>query len=219
VLNKKSVVIWDWNGTLVDDGFLFVKIMNVFLLEKKLRPISVVDYKNFFEFPLENYYLNLGFDFKDESFESLGRRFIQKYLKHRFEASLFSGAKNLLSEIHAAGTSQFVVSAQEHSMLVRAVDYYGLSCLFSECFGVHNFFARGKVDLVGSLYKKHLDSSFNVFLVGDTLYDAVVGNSIGAKVVLVSFGHCSKKRLSSSGCLVVDSFSELRDCLFSFFSG
>ena len=32
-----SLVVWDWNGTLVDDGFLFVRLMNRLLLSRKLK--------------------------------------------------------------------------------------------------------------------------------------------------------------------------------------
>ena len=64
---NKSAIIWDWNGTIVDDAQVFVDIMNVFLNEKKLKNISIKDYNNNFVFPVENYYTSLGFDFSKES--------------------------------------------------------------------------------------------------------------------------------------------------------
>ena len=64
-MKNKTVVIWDWNGTIVDDAFVFVKIMNFFLKEKKLPLINIAKYRDVFEFPLINYYSKLGFDFNE----------------------------------------------------------------------------------------------------------------------------------------------------------
>ena len=44
VANNNLVVVWDWNGTLVDDAFIFVDIMNGYLSEFSLPPISLSDY-------------------------------------------------------------------------------------------------------------------------------------------------------------------------------
>jgi len=52
VANNNLVVVWDWNGTLVDDAFIFVDIMNGYLSEFSLPPISLSDYKNNFCFPV-----------------------------------------------------------------------------------------------------------------------------------------------------------------------
>ena len=35
------VVVWDWNGTIVDDAQLFVDIMNLFLIEQHLPLIDI----------------------------------------------------------------------------------------------------------------------------------------------------------------------------------
>jgi len=207
--NKKVAVFWDWNGTIVNDSLLFVDIMNVFLLEKKLNAISVDDYKRFFEFPIKNYYLNLGFDFKDESFESLGRRFIKEYTSRQYDARLFPGIRRLLINLKQKNCLQFVVSAQENSLLQRAVFYYKVDSYFSSFVGVSNIFAKGKVGLAISLYKQFLDPSYDVFLVGDTMHDIEVARSINATPVLVSYGHCDKEKLFNSGEIVVDSVLEL----------
>ena len=58
-MKNKFVIFWDWNGTIVDDAFLFVKIMNSFLREKKLPLIDIKQYKSFFGFPLIQYYKKL----------------------------------------------------------------------------------------------------------------------------------------------------------------
>ena len=61
---KYKHVIWDWNGTLVDDTWLFVDIMNGVLKDRNLQGITLDDYRNVFDFPVEDYYTKLGFNFQ-----------------------------------------------------------------------------------------------------------------------------------------------------------
>ena len=76
---KFKHVIWDWNGTLVDDTWLFVDIMNGVLKDRNLPGITLDDYRNVFDFPVEDYYTKLGFDFSDEAFKTAGLDFIKIY--------------------------------------------------------------------------------------------------------------------------------------------
>ena len=39
-------IIWDWNGTLLDDAWLFVDIMNKILYQRKMNKITVKIYRN-----------------------------------------------------------------------------------------------------------------------------------------------------------------------------
>ena len=76
---KFKHVIWDWNGTLVDDTWLFVDIMNGVLKDRNLNGITLQDYRNVFDFPVEDYYLKLGFNFSEEAFKTAGLDFIKIY--------------------------------------------------------------------------------------------------------------------------------------------
>ena len=64
---KYQHIIWDWNGTLLNDAWLFVDIMNGVLSNRKLPLITVDDYRKLFCFPVKDYYKKLGFDLENES--------------------------------------------------------------------------------------------------------------------------------------------------------
>ena len=131
-MKRRVVVFWDWNGTIVNDASVFVYIMNLFLKEKKLSFIDVCSYRESFEFPLINYYKKLGFTFKGESFDSLGKRFIDKYKKHQFDARLFYNIRYVLSYLKLNVDRQFIVSAQENSLLKSSVLHYKLDSYFDD---------------------------------------------------------------------------------------
>ena len=43
-------IIWDWNGTLLDDAWLFVDIMNGVLENRNMDTITVEKYRKIFGF-------------------------------------------------------------------------------------------------------------------------------------------------------------------------
>ena len=69
-LTRYSHILWDWNGTLLDDAWLCVDVMNSMLTERKLQPLTLQRYRDIFSFPVKDYYLLLGFDFEKEPFET-----------------------------------------------------------------------------------------------------------------------------------------------------
>ena len=49
-------VVWDWNGTLLDDAWVFVDVLNALLISRKLSIINKKQYKNLFCFPIKDFY-------------------------------------------------------------------------------------------------------------------------------------------------------------------
>ena len=74
---KIKHIIWDWNGTLINDSWVFVELMNEELTIRNLPLINIKKYRQKFTFPVKKYYQNLGFDFNKEDFKKVGYNFIQ----------------------------------------------------------------------------------------------------------------------------------------------
>ena len=55
-LDKYKHIVWDWNGTLLNDGWLFVDIMNSILEYRNMKTISIKKYREIFEFPVKKYF-------------------------------------------------------------------------------------------------------------------------------------------------------------------
>ena len=72
---KYKHIIWDWNGTLVNDLTLCVDLLNVSLKKRGLPLISENIYKQKFLFPIKKFYETVGFDFPKENFESTNKKF------------------------------------------------------------------------------------------------------------------------------------------------
>jgi len=206
-------IIWDWNGTIVNDAPFFIKIMNSFLIKRQLPLISLDDYRRSFVFPVKNYYKNLGFNFSKESFNDLSLEFIDKYKEAMFFPPLVKNMQSLLVELNKKKIKQVVVSVQENSLLKKAVTHYGLDPFFYYTQGTNNYQATSKISIARAVFKKHLSLSKKTILIGDTEHDAEVARALNIDCCLVSYGHCNKEKLQKTSFPVVDSVLELRTML------
>ena len=214
--NSNFSIIWDWNGTIVDDAPVFIKIMNFFLTQRNLPLITLEDYRCSFVFPVKNYYKNLGFDFSKESFDSLSIEFIDKYKKAMLSPPLVKNIKSLLSELNQKKIIQTIVSAQENNLLKQAVNHYNVENYFCCVQGISNYQAVGKINIAKKVFKERLRQSRKTILIGDTEHDAEVARALGIDCCLVSYGHCTKAKLLKTSFPVVGSVEELREVLFNY---
>ncbi len=194
-LENYKIIIWDWNGTLLDDAWLGVKIMDTMLKERKLPGLTLEKYREIFDFPVKDYYAKLGFNFSIEPFEVVGTEFIEKYDAHRFECSLRQFVKESLDKFKAKGTKQYVLSARNHKQLDEEFDFYGIHRYFEHFSGLSNNFANGKLELGRQLIKKQAIDTKAALMIGDTVHDYEVAKALGIDCILVEGGHQSTSKL------------------------
>jgi phosphoglycolate phosphatase len=76
---KYKHIIWDWNGTLLDDRNFCIDIMNNVLRRRGMNKMTEAWFLENFCFPVKDYYKKLGFDLEKEPFEISGDEFIDEY--------------------------------------------------------------------------------------------------------------------------------------------
>ncbi len=202
-------IIWDWNGTLIDDVWLVVEIMNKMLKKRNLPGIDSKKYKEIFDFPVTKYYLKLGYDFSKESFEELTVEFISEYYARFNECKLFDKVEEVLKEINDRGIGQSILSASKEDVLTEKIRYYGIDKYFCRILGLDNHYAESKVDR-GKKWIAELNlNPQDVLLIGDTTHDYIVSKHIGSDCLLIANGHYNYERLTKSGVDVVSSLKEI----------
>jgi phosphoglycolate phosphatase len=203
-------IIWDWNGTLLDDLELTIDIMNGLLRPRKLPLLDRSRYHALFDFPVRKYYEKLGFDLVGETFEQLSVEFIEAYDRRRWEARLHAGAEDLLRDVLAAGVSQSILSAYRHSTLCEIVEHFGLTSRFVRLNGLDNIYAHSKVELGRAWVAELALAPDQILLVGDTLHDFEVAEALGIDCVLVANGHHPAERLRARTTDVFTTLSAFR---------
>lgn len=202
-------VIWDWNGTLVDDVSATLAAINRMLSARGLPSLEVARYREVFDFPVRRYYERLGFDFDRERFEYTCDEYFTHYGQLWPACQLRAGAREALARTSALGLSHSVLSATEHSMLRAQAEHHQLHELIDAWIGVDDTLARGKLaEGRAWLARQALDPA-QVVLVGDTLHDLEVARELGVECVLLEGGHHSSERLRASGAHVCSELSEV----------
>ncbi|SRR5690606_38351237 len=209
MISKYKHIIWDWNGTLLDDVNLCVDIINLILTSKNLNKISQEQYRDIFTFPVRDYYIKAGLDLEVHSFETLGSEWMQEYEKNKSSAVLFKGVRNILGKIHHKGISQSILSAYPHDTLVEIVTLHGINEFFSFITGLDHIYATSKIEIGKELIKKIGLNKNEIVMIGDTIHDYEVAHEIGAESILICNGHQSRERLLSCGVPVLNSIDEL----------
>ena len=207
---RYKYIIWDWNGTLLDDVDINIEIINLLLSERGLPLIDSPDkYRNLFSFPIQNFYKELGFTFKDEPFEIVARQYAFMYDERYPFAEVSYEAENLLRTFRQAGAEQIIISATEQSFLSRQVTYFEIEQYFTDILGTSDIYVKSKVSVAQKWMQENGVFPDEVLFVGDTVHDKEVADSIGCECILVAKGHQSKEILTFSGALVADSLSDV----------
>ncbi len=202
-------IIWDWNGTLLNDLNLCLEIINNLLIKNRLPSVSLANYLEIFGFPVRDYYQNIGFDFDKESFEDISTEFITAYEKGRPTCLLMPGTRETLEHLSSTGYTQSILSASKQTYLNDAVLDYRIKEYFISINGLDNHHAAGKFDLAKEFMKAQDLIPNSVLLVGDTLHDAEIAASLEVDCWLIPNGHQSRQRLESAGVPILDSLSNL----------
>ncbi|MDT3696634.1 MAG: HAD family hydrolase [Ignavibacterium sp.] len=212
-MNNYKHIIWDWNGTLLNDVDYSKNIINKILSDNDLPKLSLQKYREIFTFPVQDYYIAAGLDFSKTSFEILGKNFIDEYESKKLTCNLYDNAVEILSLIHQKGVTQSVLSAYLHENLVKILEHYSLTKYFDYVNGLDNIYAGSKVNIGLKLIEKIDLPGNEILFVGDTLHDAEVANAMGVDCVLIANGHQIKEKLALKHDKVFEDLNDLKNYL------
>ena len=202
-------IIWDWNGTLLNDIELCVHTINDMLQKRNLPSLSVDEYKDVFSFPVKDYYQKIGFDFNAEPFEIPAREFIDHYNSKVESCNLHENSISVLNYFQSVGIRQFILSAMKQDALDQCLKQQKVSHFFEHVSGLDNHYAASKLKNGQQLISELNLNASELILIGDTVHDFEVARELGCQCVLVANGHQSKQILESTGVLVIDELGQL----------
>ena len=203
-------LFWDFNGTVFSDMQAGLDSTNDMLEERGLPIIDgLEEYRELFNFPIKEYYREIGFDFEKEPYEVLAPIWVDLYNEKSKSSTLVEGVLETISHAREAGLVQVLFSATERDMLLRQLSELGVSDCFDEVIGLDNIHAESKLHLAAKWRESHPDA--RILYVGDTIHDAENARILEADCLLFTGGHQSARRLSVCGCPLIDSIEKLKE--------
>ena len=129
---RPRLVLWDWNGTLLDDLTYAIGVRNrTFPAFGLPRIESVAEYRRQFTFPCAATMSAPGLT--DENFEAVAHAWMAEYVRGFDAVPLHGDAREALSRFAAAGAAQAVLSATRRDMLESQIARFPSAIISPTC--------------------------------------------------------------------------------------
>ncbi|MER7952994.1 HAD hydrolase-like protein [Streptomyces sp. NPDC096079] len=202
-------LVWDWNGTLLDDIGAVIGATNAAFAELGLESITLERYRDLYTVPVPKFYERLmGRLPTDEEWTVMDGVFHRHYWERAESCGLTTGAAELLAARQRSGLTQSLLSLAPHAELIPLVRRHGIAERFVRVDGRPDTSTDGK----SGHMVRHLAAlgvpAERVVVIGDAADDAVAAAHVGARAVLYTGGSHSRASLSRVGVPVVDSLAE-----------
>jgi phosphoglycolate phosphatase-like HAD superfamily hydrolase len=202
-------VIWDWNGTLLDDLSVVIESLNVGLGKFGLGLIDEDEYRDHFTRPVRDFYDSLfGRLISDLEWQTLNDTFHDEYFRRVSHAELRHDALEALARVDEMSWTQSLLSMTTHEKLVEIVGARGIYERFTAVDGLR--------EETGGHKARHLTEHITLLamspddsvVIGDTPDDAVAAMQAGARAILYDGGSHHSPTLEAVGVPVARSLVE-----------
>lgn len=206
---ETSHLVWDWNGTLLDDLPIVVEAVNRTMTQFGLEPIDAGDYRNHYTRPVRRFYDRLfGRVIADEEWLRLNTGFHDAYFELAHEADLAPGAREAIDLLESSGWTQSLLSMSPQDWLDGIVSSLGIQDRFE--------IVDGLSGATGGLKAPHLEAHLEILgiegssavVVGDTPDDVAAARHVGARAILFHGGSHHMEVLVAEGVPVAETVEE-----------
>ncbi|WP_198682148.1 HAD family hydrolase [Kribbella rubisoli] len=207
---KASHVVWDWNGTLLNDNHAVLAAVNEVCVGFGRPELSWGDWQAAYARPMQvSYEQILQRTLDDEEWARVDKLYHERYDALLHTCELASGTLDVLRQCIESGRTQSLLSMWFHGRLTPTVEQYGLTSYFTRIDGLAGDVGGGsKADsLIRHLEAQQLDPA-TVVLIGDVVDDGQAAQAAGTQCILVSTGAMTRSALEATGAPVTESITE-----------
>lgn len=198
-------VIWDWNGTLVDDLPLVVDAVNLSLAAIGEDPIDSDRYRDHYTRPVRRFYDGLlGRPVSEQEWLTIDATFHQAYVATLHRVRLARDAHAAVGLVAASGATQSILSMWWHRDLLPEVERHGLGRFMVRIEGNNGTAGATKTKLLVS-HLENLGQGVEPVMIGDATDDVLAAQEAGVDVVLYDGGSHHRAELAAFGVPIASS--------------
>lgn len=205
----ESHLVWDWNGTLLNDQPVVLEAVNRSIGEFGFGPINADDYRNHYTRPVRHFYDSLfGRVVTDAEWEVLNSMFHDVYFNLADDVDLTSGAREALDLLASSGWTQSLLSMSPQDWLEGIVARLGLFNHFEQVEGLSGATGGLKATYMEVHLRRLGLNGTSVVVVGDTPDDVAAARHVGASPILFDGGSHHIEVLEAEGVPIAETISE-----------
>jgi len=208
------LIIFDWDGTLMDSETQIVHAMNGAIDDMKLEKRTTNQCRNIIGLGLKEA-IDALYPGRDVVFQE---QFVERYRHHWFSiahtSELFPGASETLRLLKESGILLAVATGKGRAGLDKVLVNTGLEDMFSATRCSDETQSKPHPQMVSEILDELDIEPHQALMVGDTEYDLLMAINAGVNPVAVSYGVHERERLMQHQPLAcLDNISELVDWL------
>lgn len=210
---KYKNILWDWNGTILNDTPVAFEATNILLKRYNYPTITLEYYRDNVDTPIVNFYSKI-FDLTKEDMDTLDNEWCELYNQLSHKINLHDGVELVLKTFSEQNCHQAVLSAFRTEEIAKFAQALSVQHYFKAILGTQNIVMESKT-MRGKKYmqENNLEPKDTLYI-GDTAHDCNTAQELSIDCVLLSCGQQSEKILNKCGVLVFDSFEKLKEYLF-----
>ena len=210
--HHKSLIIFDWDGTLMDSVGLIVDAMRY---SAQQQGLTVTDdaTKSIIGIALVDAFPML-FPNDSDKYDELLATYSDYYVKHCDNDKLFDGVKELISDLHAQGKTLAVATGKKRKGLERVLPNSGIEPFFTVTKTADETAGKPNPLMLEQILAETGKSIDDAVFIGDSVHDIRMANNINMDSIAVSYG-CEKADVlaKENPTMIINSVTKLREVL------
>ena len=205
---KYKNIIWDWNGTILNDAPVAFEATNILLERYGYPTITLEYYRDNVDTPIVNFYSKI-FDLNRHDMEMLDDEWDVLYNHLSDKIKLHSDIEEMLSAFANNNLNQIILSAFKTNEITKYARKFSIENYFDDILGTQNIVMESKTIRGRRYMQKHDFAPKQTLYIGDTVHDYNTARDLGVDCILFSGGQQSPKLLKQCGVPVYDSFADI----------
>lgn len=183
---QKSLIIFDWDGTLMDSIGLIVDSMR-YAAEQHGLTIADEATKSIIGIALAEAIARL-FPNNPEKHTSILASYAEYYVKHCDNDKLFDGIFDLIQTLHSQGKTLAIATGKKRQGLARVLPNSGIEKYFTITKTADETAGKPSPLMLEQILAETGKSITDAVLIGDSIHDIRMANQIGMDSIAVSYG-------------------------------
>ncbi|MEH6455242.1 MAG: HAD-IA family hydrolase [Cocleimonas sp.] len=210
-MNKYSLLVFDWDGTLIDSKAQIVNCMQATILSLKLDARTDKQISNIIGLGLEQAIRSLYPNVSAEIIKQTAQSYREYFLtKDKTPSPLFDGAKEVLNSLRESGYDLAVATGKSRRGLDKGLIDTGLKAFFPITRCADETRSKPHPQMLEEILVDCNTEASKTLMIGDSEYDLQLANNTKVDALAVSYGvHGLMRLLKEDPVGFVDDIKQL----------